>query len=58
MFTYKLEVVILLVFKLVVVMFVLNIFGTVVFVIMVFVKLVVPVTDKFPVLILIELIVV
>lgn len=63
MFTTKLEVVILLVFKLTVVMFVLarfvlDILGTVVFVIMVFVKFVVPVTDKLPVLTLTELTVV
>jgi hypothetical protein len=62
-FTYKLEVVILSVFKLVVVMFVfrrfvLTIFGTVVFVIVVFVRLVNPVTDKLPVLKLTELTVV
>ena len=62
-FTYKLEVVRLLVLKLDVVMFVFtrfvfDIFGTVVFVIMVFVKFVVPVTDRVPVLKLTELIVV
>ena len=58
-FTYKFEVVILLVFKLTVVMFVLarfvlDILGTVVFVIIVFVKFVVPLTDNVPVLKLTE----